>query len=106
MTGLLSSEQISSPADFHVGRRDAKSGSQGREVLNRLQALLRLPRQGLFFGNQQVGIGLMTGAADPPAQLIQLSQAEGVGPSQKDRIGSGDIETGSARRLGQQRGRL
>ena len=44
----------------------------------------------------------MTGATDPPAQLIQLSQAEGVGTIHEDCIGVGDIETGFDDSRGQQ----
>jgi hypothetical protein len=43
---------------------------------------------------EQVGVGLVVGAPDPAAQLVQLGQAEAVGAVDDDGVGGGDVDAG------------
>src|SRR2546430_5623604 len=56
--------------------RSVKAGAELLHHLDRLEALLRLRAEGILGRRQQVGVGLVVGAADPAAQLVQLRQAE------------------------------
>ena len=81
-------------ADFQIGRCDAEARTQLGELLNGRQALLRVVGQRPFIGDQKVGIGLVAASSDAAAQLVQLREAERVGPIDEDGVGVGHIDAG------------
>ena len=71
-----------------------EAAPQFLHVLNRLQTLSSLFGQSLDIRNQQISIGLVMASTHTAAQLMQLSQAELVGPTDHDGVGRGDIDAG------------
>ncbi|MEI2704358.1 MAG: hypothetical protein V9E89_03630 [Ilumatobacteraceae bacterium] len=58
----------------------------------RFQARARLFGQAIVRRVEEVGVGLLRAAPDPPAQLVQLRQAEQIGAVDDQRVGVGDIQ--------------
>ena len=94
MAGLLFAQKISGPSNLKVRRGDPEPGSEFRELLNRDQSLLSIAGERAFIGDEEVGVGLLSAASDPSAQLVQLRQAEEIRPIDDDGVGIGDIESG------------
>ncbi len=91
---LLFAQQIPCSSNLEVCRSDTKARSEFGELLNRDQSFLSIAGKRTFIGNEEVGVGLLSAASDPSAQLVQLRQAEEIRPIDDDGIGVGDIESG------------
>ena len=74
--------------------RQVETGAQVFHHLDGFQALGGVFRDGLFVGNQQVGVGLVVRAAHTSTQLVQLRQTEFVGPVHDDGVGGGHVDAG------------
>ena len=63
-----------------------------------LMALMRLrasPVVSSVARQHEIGVGLVPGAADAPAQLVKVGESEAVGAVDDDGIGVGDVDAGS-----------
>ena len=89
---LLGAKQVARAADLEVAHGDLEAGAELSEFLHGLQALLRRLRQDLIRLVDEVREGHVVRAADAPAHLVELRQAEMVGVVDNDGIGIGDIE--------------
>src|SRR6185436_11345655 len=78
-SALLGAEQLAAAADLEVLRRDLEPGAELGEPLQGLEAAARLVGEVLGLGHQQVAERAVLAAADPPAELVELGQAERVG---------------------------
>ncbi len=58
-----------------------------------IHTFFRIARGNLITGEHEDGIGTPGGTADPPPQLVEISQSEAVGPVNEDGIGIGDVDT-------------
>ena len=80
-----------SPGRASPGRSPLPSSSICWIASSRCAACLVRPSH---VGHQQVGVGLVVAAADAPAQLVQLRQAELVGAADDDGVGGGHVDAG------------
>ena len=79
MAGLLVAEQVPGAAYLQVAHRDLKARAQLGVVGERGETLRGLLGQRPGGVVQQVGVGALTAASDPPTYLVELGQTEGVG---------------------------
>ena len=94
VTRLLGAEQVAGAADLEVAHRDLEAGAELGVVGERRQARARLRRQLARVGVEEVGVGGDVRAADPPADLVELAQPEGVGALDDQRVGLRDVDPG------------
>ena len=92
MTGLLRAEQVAGAADLEVAHRDLEAGAELGVVGERGEPRARLGRELARVGIEEVRVGGHVGAADPPADLVQLGEAERVGPLDDQRVGLRDVD--------------
>src|SRR5262245_47334885 len=93
VTALLRPEQVPCPANFQVTHGDLESCSQGRELLNRLEAGRRLRGNEFVIVQEQVGVGPVLVPSDAAAQLVQICQAVVVGLVDENGVGVGNIQS-------------
>src|SRR5713101_3485872 len=48
--------------------------------------------EGNFRRNEKVSIGALAGAADAPAKLVEIGEAEAVGAVDEDGVGAGNVQ--------------
>ena len=73
---------------------ELEARAQGVEGLEHLEALLRLYGELLVRRRREQGVGAGLGAPDAAAQLVELGEAEHVGPVHDEGVGGGDVEAG------------
>ncbi len=91
---LLGAEDVAGPADLEVAEGDLVAGAEIGGGEDRMQALAGYRRERHPAPMEQVGVGAAVGAADPPAELVELGQAEGVGANDHDGVRIRDVEPG------------
>ena len=74
--------------------RQRKAGAKIFQRGNGFEALLRIGGHRLRVRRQQPGIGLVMGAANAAAQLVQLGEAKVVGAFDNDGVGGGNVDPG------------
>ena len=89
---LSRTQQVSRAANLEVAHRHLQAAAEVGELANRLEARLSIVAQGLVRLVQQIRVGLMVRAPDPPAQLVKLGQAEAVRIVDDDRIDVGNVD--------------
>ena len=92
VAGLLVAEQVAGAADLQVAHGDLEAGAQLGVVAERAEALGRLLGEGRGAGVQQVRVGALAAAADPPAYLVELGEAEHVRALDDQRVGLRDVD--------------
>ena len=92
VAGLLGAEQVAGAADLEVAHRDLEAGAELRVVGERRQPRARLRRQLARIGVEEVGVRRDVRAADAPADLVELAQAEGVGALDDERVRLRDVD--------------
>src|SRR6476661_685306 len=92
VAGLLTAEQVAGAADLEVLHRDLDAGPEVGVAGNRLQAVVRRLGHRLLGRVEEVAVGPLPPTADPPAELVQLAQAEDVGPLHDQGVGVGDVQ--------------
>ena len=78
--GLVASQQVARPTDLQVPQGDLEARAQLGVVPDGAEALVGRLRQDAVGGVEQVGVGPHAGPAHPAAQLVELPEAEQVGP--------------------------
>jgi hypothetical protein len=73
---------------------ELEAGAECVERLQHLEALVRGCGQRLVGRQREQRIGALLGAAHPAAHLVELRQAEHVGPVHDQRVGGRHVETG------------
>ncbi len=99
---LLVAQHLAGAANLEVVHRQVEARAQFLHLLDRLEPPLCLLGQAFRIVHQQIGIGLVMGAADAAAQLVQLRQAELVGAVDQDRVGGRHVDAGLDDRRAQQ----
>ena len=94
VAGLAVAQELPGAADFQVVGGKHEASAQVLGLGDGGQPLAGVGGHGLGVGGQQIGIGLVVGAAHPAAQLVHLGQAELVGPFHDDGVGAGDVDAG------------
>ena len=92
--GLLRAEQLARAADLEVAHRDREAGAELGVVGERRQPRARLRRQLRGVRIEQVRVGEDVGAADAPADLVELGEPERVGALDDQRVRLRDVEAG------------
>jgi len=92
MAVLLFPQDVAGAPDLKVAKRQAVSRAEMRKLLNRPEALPGVLFQIDGRGIEEVGVGPVPVAPDPPPELIEIGQTEPVGVLHDDGIGVGDIE--------------
>jgi hypothetical protein len=90
--GLLVAEQVAGAAQLEVAHGDLEARAELGVVAQGAQALLGVLRQRGRRGVQQVGVGALARPADPPADLVELGQAEHVGALDDERVRLRDVD--------------
>ena len=83
--GLVLAQQVAGAANLEVPERDLVPASQFGMVLQHLQPPLGL--DGNRLRHDQVAVRAPVPPADTPADLVQLGEAEAIGPSHDERVG-------------------
>ncbi len=91
---LVFTQQLTGAADLQVVGRQRKASAQIFQRGDRFQTLLRVGGHCLRMRRQQPGVGLMVRTPDPPAQLVQLSQAEVIRPFDDDGVRRRNVDSG------------
>ena len=94
VAGLLFAEQIAGAADVEVVAGELEAGAERVQRLQHLQAAVGGVGQLLVRGQREQRIGAHLGAADTAPELVELRQAEHVGPVHDQRVGGRDVEAG------------
>ena len=92
MTALLSAEEIACAADFEVAHGDTEAAAEGGVLFHGIDAFAGIAAGHFAAGDHEVGVGLVTGAADAAAELVEVGEAEAVGAVDDDGIGVRDID--------------
>ena len=92
MTALFGTEQISGAADGEIAQGESDTRTETRGGLERFEPFLCVGRQRVQGRGQEVGIGLHGAATDAAAKLVEIGDAEPIGPIDQDGIGAGDVD--------------
>ena len=79
-------EQVAGAADLEVAHGDLEPRAELGVLADGAQPLVGLLRQRPVGREEQVGVGPLAGPADPAAQLVELAEAEQVGPVDDERV--------------------
>ena len=93
MAGLLGAEEIAGAADLKVAHGELEAGAELLELLDGAQAPLGVGGDRAVAGQEEVGVGLVTVAPHPAAELVELRKAEAVGVVDEDRVDRRDVDT-------------
>jgi len=94
VAGLFLAEKIAGAADVEIVGGELEARAERVERLQHLQPALGLRRDLALDRQGEQRIGAHLRAADAPAQLVELRQAEAVGTMHDQRVGGRDIEAG------------
>ncbi len=94
LAALIVAQQLACAADLQIVGGERKAGAEIFERRNGLQPLGRILGHQLGMRGEQVGIGLVVGAADPAPQLVQLGQAQMIRPVHDDGVGAWHVDAG------------
>ena len=94
MAALLGAEQVAGAADFEVAHGDFEAGAERGVLLDGVDALAGVADGHHVARQQQDGVGLLAGAADAAAELIEIGEAEAVGAVDEDGVGVRDVDAG------------
>src|SRR3954468_15376023 len=89
---LLVAEQVAGAADLEVPHRDLEAGAELGVVAERAQALRRLLGERGRARVQEVRVSALARAADTPADLVELGEAEEVGALDDQRVRLRDVD--------------
>ncbi len=92
VAGLLGAEQVARAPDLEVAHRDLEPGAELGVVGERREPRAGLRRELARVGVEEVRVGGHVRAADAPSDLVQLREAERVGPLDDQRVGLGDVD--------------
>ena len=90
--GLLGAEQLARAADLEVAHRDREAGAELGVVGERREPGAGLGRQLLRVGIEEVRVRGDVGAADAPADLVELGEPERVRALDDERVRLRDVE--------------
>ena len=94
MAGLFATEHVAGTTNLEVLHRHLHSGAEVGMAGDSGQPVVRGLGERLLRGIQEVGVGAFTTSTHPTAELVELAQAEYVGPLHDEGVGVGDVQTG------------
>ena len=92
VAALGRAEDAAGAANFEIAHGDAKARAERAVLLDRVDPLARCAHGHHLAREQQIGVGLVLGAADAAAELIEIGQAEAIGAIDDDGVGVRNIE--------------
>ena len=92
VAGLVAAEQVAGAPDLEVAHGDLEPRAQLGVLADGAQPLVGLLGQDLVGGEEQVGVGPLPGPAHPAPQLVELAQAEAVGPVDHQGVDGGHVD--------------
>jgi hypothetical protein len=102
VAGLFLAEQVARAANVEIVAGELEAGAERVERLQHLEPLVCRRRQRLVDRQREQRESTHLGAADTAAQLVELGQAEHVGPVHDQRVGGRHVEAGFHDRRRQQ----
>ncbi len=87
---MLGSEDGARTAEFQVSECHLEAGAKVVVLRECFQAVSGF--RGGAFGDEQVAVGASVAASHASAHLVELRQAEGIGPVDEDGVGVGDVQ--------------
>ena len=99
---MLLTEQLAGAADLQVVGREHESGAELLHRFDRLEPLGGVPGERPARWSNQVRVGAMVRAADPPAQLMQLCEPHVVGAIDHNGVGGRHVDAAFDDRRAQQ----
>ncbi len=90
--GLLLAEKVAGAADVEIVACQLEAGAERVERLQYLEPLVSGRCQHLVDRQREQREGAHLGTADPAAQLVELGQAEHVGPVHDQRVGGRHVK--------------
>ncbi len=85
-------EQVAGPPDLQVAQGDLEAGAELGVVPDGPQTLVGLLGEHPVDRMEQVGVGPLPGPADPAPELVELAQAEQVGPVHHQGVDGGHVD--------------
>src|SRR5947208_1103830 len=93
MAALGGAENAAGPANLEIPHGNAKTGAKRAVLLDRVNPFARGADRHHFARQKQIGVSLVFGATDAAEKLVEIRQAETVGPVDDDRVRVRNIET-------------
>ena len=90
---LLGAEQVPRPADLEVAQGQLEAGAELRQLLDDPEPPLRRLVQAAVGRDHEIRVRLEALPPDPAPELVELGQAEAVGPVDDDGVRRGDVES-------------
>ena len=92
LAALLLAQQFARAANFQIVIGQHETRAQILQRFDGLDPLDRVRRHRLARRHDQIGVGAVVRAPDPPAQLVQLRQPQLVGAIDDNGIGAGHVD--------------
>ena len=92
MARLLRSQQVAGAPDVEVVACEAEAGAEPVEPVYDLEPLVRSVAEAVPGRERQVGVAAQLGPSDPPAQLVELGEAEAIRPVHDHGVHSLQVE--------------
>ena len=92
VAALRGAENVARAANLQIAHGDVKAGAERAVLLDRVDPFARRADRHHLARQQEIGIGLVLGAADAAAQLVEIGQPEPVGAVDDDRVRVRNIE--------------
>src|SRR3954447_25360598 len=94
LAGLLFAEDLAGAADLEVVHGEVEARSELLHGLDRLEALHGILVESILGRGKEVSVRLVVRAPNPPAELVELCQAEAIGAVDDDGVGARIVDPG------------
>ena len=102
IAALALAQYLARATYLQVVHGQVEAAAEFFHLLDRVKPLAGVLAQALQVRDHQIGVGLVVAAAHAPTQLVQLRQAELVGPAHDDGVGRRHVDAGLDDRGAQQ----
>ena len=92
MPRLAGAEQVAGAADLEVAHGDLEARAQLGRLADGLEALVGLFGERAVAGVEQVGVGALARPPDPAPDLVELTEAQQVGPVDDQGVHGGHVD--------------
>ena len=90
VAALFGAQEVARATNLEVAHGDFEAAAEGGVLPDGGEPFADVGEEPAVAGQEQVGVGLVLVAAHPPAQLVEIAQAEPVGSVNDDGVGGGD----------------
>ena len=92
VAALGGAQNAARSADFQIAHGDAKAGTEGAVLFDRVDSFARGTDRHHLARQQEISVGFVFGATNPTAKLVKIGQTEPVGAVDDDRVRVWNIE--------------